>query len=97
MREIQCGDLVMAMRNEHLLAVPAGDNVRTLLPPLIVDVEEAREALVQEQRRARHAVQQRTSQLKRTGFHDKDQHPPAFAIFLDLSAVQRGRFCAPLN
>ena len=38
-------DLVMAMRNEHLLAVPAGDNVIRLLPPLIVTAEEAREAL----------------------------------------------------
>jgi len=38
-------DLVMAMRNEHLLAVPAGDNVVRLLPPLIVTAEEAREAL----------------------------------------------------
>jgi acetylornithine/N-succinyldiaminopimelate aminotransferase len=38
-------DLVMAMRNEHLLAVPAGDNVVRLLPPLIVSVEEVREAL----------------------------------------------------
>lgn len=38
-------DLVMAMRNEHLLAVPAGDNIVRLLPPLIVTAEEAREAL----------------------------------------------------
>jgi acetylornithine/N-succinyldiaminopimelate aminotransferase len=38
-------DLVAAMRNEHLLAVPAGDNVVRLLPPLIVTVEEVREAL----------------------------------------------------
>ncbi|MBU4531263.1 MAG: aspartate aminotransferase family protein [Hoeflea sp.] len=38
-------DLVMAMRNEHLLAVPAGDNVVRLLPPLIVSAEEARDAL----------------------------------------------------
>ena len=38
-------DLVMAMRNEHLLAVPAGDNVVRLLPPLIVTAEEARDAL----------------------------------------------------
>ncbi len=38
-------DLVMAMRNEHILAVPAGDNVVRLLPPLIVTAEEAREAL----------------------------------------------------
>ena len=38
-------DLVQAMRNEHLLAVPAGDNIVRLLPPLIVTAEEAREAL----------------------------------------------------
>ncbi|PHR18125.1 MAG: acetylornithine transaminase [Hoeflea sp.] len=38
-------DLVQAMRNEYLLAVPAGDNVVRLLPPLIVTAEEAREAL----------------------------------------------------
>tara|TARA_R110002050_G_scaffold206296_2_gene342031 strand:- start:6717 stop:7904 length:1188 start_codon:yes stop_codon:yes gene_type:complete len=38
-------ELVMAMRNEHLLAVPAGDNVVRLLPPLIVTAEEARDAL----------------------------------------------------
>ncbi|MDF1608763.1 aspartate aminotransferase family protein [Hoeflea sp. YIM 152468] len=38
-------DLVLAMRNEHLLAVPAGDNVVRLLPPLIVTAEEARDAL----------------------------------------------------
>ena len=38
-------DLVAAMRSEHLLAVPAGDNVVRLLPPLIVTNEEAREAL----------------------------------------------------
>mgnify|MGYP005820063795 FL=1 len=38
-------DLVAAMRSEHLLAVPAGDNVVRLLPPLIVTAEEAREAL----------------------------------------------------
>ncbi|AKI02335.1 acetylornithine/succinylornithine aminotransferase [Hoeflea sp. IMCC20628] len=46
---IQCAksnaDLVLAMRNENLLAVPAGDNVVRLLPPLIVTAEEAREAL----------------------------------------------------
>ncbi|WP_412051051.1 aspartate aminotransferase family protein [Hoeflea sp. Naph1] len=46
---IQCAksnaDLVMAMRNEYILGVPAGDNVVRLLPPLIVSAEEAREAL----------------------------------------------------
>ena len=38
-------ELVQAMRNENLLAVPAGDNVVRLLPPLIVTAEEARDAL----------------------------------------------------
>ncbi|MCC0034938.1 MAG: aspartate aminotransferase family protein [Rhodobiaceae bacterium] len=38
-------DLVLAMRNEHILGVPAGDNVVRLLPPLIVTAEEARDAL----------------------------------------------------
>tara|TARA_R110002020_G_scaffold18929_15_gene65392 strand:+ start:8502 stop:9689 length:1188 start_codon:yes stop_codon:yes gene_type:complete len=38
-------DLVMALRNEHMLSVPAGDNVVRLLPPLIVTAEEARDAL----------------------------------------------------
>ncbi|WP_422372563.1 aspartate aminotransferase family protein [Hoeflea sp.] len=38
-------DLVMALRNEHLLAVPAGENVVRLLPPLIVTAEEIRDAL----------------------------------------------------
>jgi acetylornithine/N-succinyldiaminopimelate aminotransferase len=38
-------DLISAMRNEHILGVPAGDNVVRLLPPLIVTAEEAREAL----------------------------------------------------
>ncbi|WP_417432528.1 aspartate aminotransferase family protein [Hoeflea sp.] len=38
-------DLVVAMRNENILGVPAGDNVVRLLPPLIVTAEEAREAL----------------------------------------------------
>lgn len=34
-----------AMRGEHLLAVPAGDNVIRLLPPLTVSDEEIREAV----------------------------------------------------
>jgi acetylornithine/N-succinyldiaminopimelate aminotransferase len=38
-------DLVMALRNENMLAVPAGENVVRLLPPLIVSAEEIREAL----------------------------------------------------
>ncbi|MNR64457.1 acetylornithine transaminase protein [compost metagenome] len=33
------------MRTEHVLGVPAGDNVIRLLPPLVVTAEEAREGL----------------------------------------------------
>lgn len=33
------------MRAEHLLGVPAGDNVIRLLPPLVTTAEEAREGL----------------------------------------------------
>jgi acetylornithine/N-succinyldiaminopimelate aminotransferase len=38
-------DLLMAMRDEKILGVPAGDNVIRLLPPLVVTAEEAREGL----------------------------------------------------
>lgn len=38
-------DLVLALRNEKLLSVGAGDNVVRLLPPLVTTPEEAREAL----------------------------------------------------
>lgn len=38
-------DLVAALRSEHMLSVPAGDNVVRLLPPLTTTAEEAREAL----------------------------------------------------
>jgi acetylornithine/N-succinyldiaminopimelate aminotransferase len=37
-------DFAAALRAEKLLAIPAGDNVVRLLPPLIVDDEEIREA-----------------------------------------------------
>ena len=43
--KVPAGDLVAAMRSEHMLGVPAGDNVVRLLPPLTVTVEEAREGL----------------------------------------------------
>lgn len=43
--KVPAGDLVAAMRGEHMLGVPAGDNVVRLLPPLTVTVEEAREGL----------------------------------------------------
>jgi acetylornithine/N-succinyldiaminopimelate aminotransferase len=52
------------MRNEHLLTVPAGDNVVRLLPPLIVTVEDIREAL-EDRGRARNAVP-KSSLTKRT-------------------------------
>lgn len=38
-------EMVAAMRDERMLAVPAGDNVVRLLPPLIVTADEAREGL----------------------------------------------------
>ncbi len=43
--KVPAGELVAAMRDEHMLGVPAGDNVVRLLPPLTVTVEEAREGL----------------------------------------------------
>lgn len=45
-------ELVAAMRGEHLLSVPAGDNVIRLLPPLTVTAEEAREGLARIERAA---------------------------------------------
>jgi acetylornithine/N-succinyldiaminopimelate aminotransferase len=42
---VPSGELLQAMRDEHILGVPAGDNVIRLLPPLIVTAEEAREGL----------------------------------------------------
>ena len=37
--------LQLAMRDQHLLGVPAGDNVVRLLPPLTITAEEARMGL----------------------------------------------------
>ncbi|KPF47251.1 aspartate aminotransferase family protein [Rhizobium sp. AAP43] len=45
-------ELLMAMRAEHLLGVPAGDNVIRLLPPLTVTAEEARDGLARIERAA---------------------------------------------
>ena len=42
---VPAGDLVVAMRDAHILGIPAGDNVVRLLPPLTVTAEEAREGL----------------------------------------------------
>lgn len=47
-------DLLMAMRDEHLLGVPAGDNVVRLLPPLIITAEEARDGLKRIEQAAEH-------------------------------------------
>lgn len=38
-------DVVAAFRGEHLLSVPAGDNVVRLMPPLIVSEDEIRESI----------------------------------------------------
>ncbi|PTM97587.1 aspartate aminotransferase family protein [Mycoplana dimorpha] len=45
-------DLLKAVRAEHLLLVPAGENVLRLLPPLITTAEEAREGLARIERAA---------------------------------------------
>jgi len=45
-------ELLQAMRDEHILSVPAGDNVIRLLPPLITTAEEAREGLSRIERAA---------------------------------------------
>lgn len=45
-------ELLQAMRAEHILGVPAGDNVIRLLPPLITTAEEAREGLSRIERAA---------------------------------------------
>jgi acetylornithine/N-succinyldiaminopimelate aminotransferase len=56
-------DLLMAMRDERLLAVGAGDNVIRLLPPLVVTAAEAREGLARIERAAEKLTK---SDLKKT-------------------------------
>ncbi len=56
-------ELLQAIRAEHLLGVPAGDNVIRMLPPLIVTTEEAREGL---NRIERAAEQLRASRAKKS-------------------------------
>ncbi len=51
--KIPVADLLKAVRAENLLAVPAGDNVLRLLPPLTVTAEEAREGLARIERAAK--------------------------------------------
>jgi len=47
---VPAADLLRAVRAEHLLAIPAGDNVLRLLPPLITTADEAREGLARIER-----------------------------------------------
>ncbi|OJT95704.1 MAG: acetylornithine transaminase [Rhizobium sp. 63-7] len=49
---IPSGELLMAMRDQHILGVLAGDNVIRLLPPLTTTAEEAREGLARIERAA---------------------------------------------
>jgi acetylornithine/N-succinyldiaminopimelate aminotransferase len=60
---VPAGDLALAMREEHLLGVPAGDNVIRLLPPLVVTAEEAREGIARIERAAEKLSRE---QLKKT-------------------------------
>ncbi|MBB3976244.1 acetylornithine/N-succinyldiaminopimelate aminotransferase [Rhizobium azooxidifex] len=50
--KVPSADLLKAVRAEHLLLVPAGENVLRLLPPLITTAEEAREGLARIERAA---------------------------------------------
>ena len=50
--KVPVAELLAAVRAEKLLAVPAGDNVLRLLPPLTVTAEEAREGLARIERAA---------------------------------------------
>lgn len=50
--KVPSADLLKAVRAEHMLLVPAGDNVLRLLPPLITTAEEAREGLTRIERAA---------------------------------------------
>ncbi|HUH49541.1 MAG TPA: aspartate aminotransferase family protein [Mycoplana sp.] len=50
--KVPSADLLNAVRAEHMLLVPAGDNVLRLLPPLITTAEEAREGLTRIERAA---------------------------------------------
>ncbi len=43
--KVSSAELLQAMRDEHILGVPAGDNVIRLLPPLVATAEDAREGL----------------------------------------------------
>ena len=48
--KVPSAELLQAIRAEHLLGVPAGDNVLRLLPPLVTTAEEARDGLARLER-----------------------------------------------
>ncbi|MEM1039830.1 MAG: aspartate aminotransferase family protein [Pseudomonadota bacterium] len=56
-------DVVAAMRDQHLLAVPAGDNVVRLIPPLTVTQDDIKEAVA----RLTMALDVMTQTMKRAG------------------------------
>ncbi|MEL6736171.1 MAG: acetylornithine transaminase, partial [Pseudomonadota bacterium] len=56
-------DVVAAMRDQHLLAVPAGDNVVRLIPPLTVTEDDIKEAVA----RLTTALDAMTQTMKRAG------------------------------
>ncbi|MDO1580893.1 aspartate aminotransferase family protein [Rhizobium oryzicola] len=61
--KVPAGELNTAMREEHLLGVPAGDNVIRLLPPLVVTAEEARDGIARIEKAAERIQRE---QLKKT-------------------------------
>jgi acetylornithine/N-succinyldiaminopimelate aminotransferase len=56
---VPSADLLKAIRAERLLAVPAGENVIRLLPPLVTTAEEAREGLARLERAAEQLTAER--------------------------------------
>ncbi|MBW9112178.1 aspartate aminotransferase family protein [Rhizobium cauense] len=60
---VPSSELLQAIRDAHLLGVPAGDNVIRLLPPLVVTPDEARDGLA---RLERAAESLRASKVKKT-------------------------------
>ncbi|WP_275788309.1 aspartate aminotransferase family protein [Pararhizobium gei] len=57
--KIPSADLLKAIRAQHLLAVPAGENVIRLLPPLVTTAQEAREGLARLERAAEQLTMER--------------------------------------
>jgi acetylornithine/N-succinyldiaminopimelate aminotransferase len=60
---VPSAELLQAIRGANLLAIPAGDNVIRLLPPLVVTADEAREGLARLERAAESV---RASKIKKT-------------------------------